>query len=449
MPHSVAAHLRRLVALALPVTAAQLGSMMLLVVDLLMLGRVGVEALDAASLGRVWVMGTIVFGMGLAFGIDPVATQAFGAGDDERLVGALGNGLVLALFASLPIALLWSGTGPVLGLLGQSPELSHQAHVYVITQIPGLPFFLLFTVLKQHLQAQGIVQPAMWVTFAANGFNAVANWVLIFGHWGAPALGVAGAGIATSLTHVVLVLGLVGWMHRQGLPRRSWREVWRRGLERRGIAELARFGSPVALQIGLEMWAFQIATLWAGRLGEIPLAAHTVALTLASVTFMVPLGVSLAAVVRVGNLMGAREHRDAQRAAWVAVGLGAVVMAGSALLFVLGRNLLPRAFTPDPEVIAAAAVILPIAAAFQVFDGTQVVGAGVLRGMGQTRPAAAFNVVGYYALALPLAWWLAFPRGMGLTGIWWGLALGLATVALLLVAYIARFGPGRRGIMAR
>jgi MATE family multidrug resistance protein len=174
----------------------------------------------------------------------------------------------------------------------------------------------------------------------------------------------------------------------------------------------------------------------------VALAAHTAAISLASVTFTVPFGVAMAAVVRVGNLVGARSRRDAQRAAWVALAIGAAVMSVSALTFWLGRFRLPYIFTREPAVVVATAAILPIAAAFQIFDGLQVVGCGVLRGMGQTRPAAFFNLLGYYGLALPLAWWLGFRLRLGLPGIWWGLALGLASVALLLVAWIRRYGPG-------
>jgi len=280
----------------------------------------------------------------------------------------------------------------------------------------------------------------MWVTLVGNALNVGLNWLLIFGRGGLPALGVFGSGIATSITHAFLAAALLLWMRWRGEPG-DWRGAWQRGRRRRELAELVGYGWPVATQLLLEVWTFQVATLLAGRLGAVALAAHTAAISLASVTFTVPFGVSLAAVVRVGNLVGARARRDAQRAAWVALSAGAGVMSVSALGFWVGRHELPKLFSAEPAVIAAAAAILPIAAAFQVFDGLQVVGCGVLRGMGQTRPAALFNVVGYYGLALPLAWWLGFRMRLGLAGIWWGLALGLASVALLLLVYIRRYGP--------
>jgi MATE family multidrug resistance protein len=210
-----------------------------------------------------------------------------------------------------------------------------------------------------------------------------------------------------------------------------------------GLREVLHYGLPVGLHLGLEVWAFDLATLLAGRLGSVGLAAHTIALNLASLTFMVPLGISLASVTRVGNLIGEGRPRDAQTAAWTAFGLGAGVMVVSAGLIAALRFWIPRAYTEDAAVIALAATVLPIAAAFQVFDGTQVVGMGILRAMGRTRPAAVFNLVGYYVLALPFAWWLAFPGKLGLPGIWWGLCLGLGVIAICQVLWVWRRGPAR------
>jgi MATE family multidrug resistance protein len=175
----------------------------------------------------------------------------------------------------------------------------------------------------------------------------------------------------------------------------------------------------------------------------VAVAAHTVTLNLAALAFMFPLGISQGAATRVGNLLGAGQHAAAQRAAWVAVGMGASVMAGFAALFVLLRQQLPAIFARDPEILSTSAAILPIAAAFAIFDGTQVVGCGVLRGMGDTRPAAVYNLVGYWLLGLPIGGWLALRGGWGLAGIWWGLALGLAVVAALLVARLRVRGPAQ------
>ncbi|MDX1631042.1 MAG: MATE family efflux transporter [Thermoanaerobaculia bacterium] len=441
MTAPVATHLRRLVHLAIPVAASQLAAMLLMVVDLMMLGRVSVHALDAASLGRVWVMGTLVFGMGLLLGIDPLATQAWGAGDRARFRRTLGSGMVCALWISVPVGLLWLATGPVLELFGQGAGLADDAGRYARVQIPGLPFFFAFFVLKQVLQAKGSVLPAMWISFAANAFNALVNWILIFGKLGLPALGVVGAGIATTLTHVFLFVSLLLWTVRE-LAGLRWGALLRRGARLSSQLEIGRYGGPVAIQLGLEMWTFQITTLMAGVLGVVPLAAHTVAITLASLTFMAPLGISLAAVVRVGNLLGARKPGEARRAAWVSLGLGGGLMSLSGILFWVGRYHLPRWFTSDPDTVALAAAILPIAAAFQIVDGIQVVGSGILRGMGETLPAALFNLLGFYGLALPLGWWLAFRADLGVRGLWWGLAAGLTAVAVLLVGYIRRYGPG-------
>jgi MATE family multidrug resistance protein len=436
--------LRSLIHLALPVVGAQVGSMAMSVVDTMMVGRLSVEALAASSLGSAWVFALLLFGQGLVMGIDPLVTQAHGAGDGHKVARATQLGVVVALLVSVPISFLIGLTEHTLLFLGQSSALSSMAHDFAVVQIPSVPFFLLFVVLRQYLQGRGVVRPTFYVTVAANLFNVAANYALIFGKFGYPALGLVGAGVATTLSRAFMPIVLILVVRAFSLHHGAWLPWSRSALGLRELRVVLALGIPVAVQMSLEIFAFSAASLIAGRLGALALAAHTVVLNMAALAFMIPLGISHATVTRVGNLIGAGRHHDAQRAAWVALALGATVMTMSATIFVVGRNWLPSLYTADAEVIAGCALILPIAAAFQIFDGLQAVGAGVLRGMGRTRPGAVFNLFAFWVLGLPVGGWLALRAGWGLSGLWWGLCLGLATVAMCLIVWIHRRGPSRQ-----
>jgi len=440
----VRAEIRRITELALPVMAAQVGSMAMGTVDILMVGRVGVEALAAASVANAWIFATLLMGQGLMHGMDPLVSQAHGAGRGDHAALALQRSLLIVVVASFPLGVLWTNTANVLLWTGQDPVIAALAHEYTIVQIPTAWGFLVFVALRQYLLGREIMRPAMWVVGIANLVNFALNWVLIFGGLGIPALGLYGAGIATSITRVFLALGLWLWILRFRLHEGAWVPWSRAVFDRRELVFLLRLGVPVALQMSLEIWAFSAATLLAGRLGAVAVAAHAVALNLAALSFMLPLGISQGAVTRVGNLIGAGELERAQTAGWVSMALGAGVMSFSAVGFVLARTALPALYTSDGAVIAVCATILPIAGAFQIFDGTQVVGCGVLRGMGRTAPAAVFNFLAYWVLGLPVGAWLAFegPR-LGLAGIWWGLCMGLGVIAGLLIVWIAYRGPAR------
>lgn len=429
--------------LAAPIVAAQLGSMMLWVVDLAMVGRVGVHAIDAVSLGRLVILGSLMMAAGIVFGIDPVITQAHGARNARLLGVTFQRGMVLAVVVSAPNAVIWLLAERILLALGQDPGLSAEAGRYVVVQLPLIPAFLLFTVLRQYQLGRGIMMPSMWVTLLGNGANVAANYALIYGHWGMPRLEIVGAGIATVLTQILMLVALAVWTVEGRLYEGAWTGWSRDALRLDRLLRLTRYGLPVGIQLCLEMWAFMSAMLLAGWIGQEALAAHSIALNLASIAYMLPLGVSLAVVTRVGNLIGERDPEGAQRSAWVAFGMGAGVMLLSAIAFVVGRRALPALYTSDAEVVELCAVVLPIAAGFQLFDGVQAVGGGILRGMGKTRPAAVFNLAGYWVLALPAAWLLAFRAGLGLAGIWWGLALGLAVIAACLVAWVAIRGPAK------
>jgi MATE family multidrug resistance protein len=444
LPRGRLSEVRPLARLAGPIVLSQVGSHLMVAVDTAMIGHASSVALTAAGIASVWLTGTSMLAYGVLHGMDPIVTQAHGAGDDERAHMALRRGVVVALLVGLALAAVWGLTGPALRVLGgQDPEIAALAHRYALAQLPTIPFGMMLVALRQYLQGRGVLRPMVWAAVWGNLFNAAANGLLIYGGLGIPALGLTGAGIATGLTRLVMFVLVLAYAHGHPLMPERWWPRTRRAFEAGPLLRLVRIGLPVGVQMGLEVWAFGASTLMAGWLGVTSGAAHMVALNLASLSFMVPLGVGMAATTRVGNLLGAGEPERAQRAAWTSMAAGAGCMALSGLTFLLARTQVPHLYSSDPEVILAAAAILPIAAAFQVVDGIQVTGAGVLRGMGDTRPAAAFNLVGYWVLGLPLGWWLAFERGQGLAGVWWGLALGLLVVAICLLAWIRARGPAR------
>lgn len=410
-------------------------------VDTLMLGRLGIHELDAAALGNIWLFGSVVFGSGVMMGIDPIISQAFGAGDRWHLGITLQRGIVVACMTSLPLILLLTITEPILRSLGQSGSLASAAQDYVNVQLFSIVPFLVYCALRGYLQGQRIVAPALWVMLIANVFNIVANWALIWGNLGCPALGLEGAGIASALSRGILCVGLIFWIGHFRLYRGAWVPWSRQAVNWSGLREIFRYGIPVGVQYSLELWAFQIATLLAGLSGIVELGAHTIVLNLVSLSFMLPLGLSMAVSTSVGNLLGARHYADAQRSAKIGMILGMTIMTFSALMFTTFRFDLPALYNSNPAVINLAAAILPIAAAFQFFDGVQAVGSGVLRAMGNTRPAALFNLIGYYLLALPLGAWLMFQQGWGLAGLWWGLWFGVAIVAACLVGWLRCYGP--------
>lgn len=428
--------LRALLKLGLPAAGTQLAAMLLGVVDTMMVGRVSTHALDAVALGHLWIYGTMIFGMGLIWGMDPLMSQAHGAGDGLKVARTLHSGFLLVLLLIPPLWWAWAQTEAVMLAFGQTPALAAAADVYVTTQLYSMVPFLLYLTLRQYLQARGIVMPALWVMVVANVFNVAANWALIFGHLGFEAQGLVGAARATAATRTFTLVALVAWILIARLHEGAWQRPTLESMSPSGVWTIIKLGLPIGLQYMLEGWAFQVSTLLAGRLGEAELAAHTIALNLASLTFMLPMGLSLGVATRVGNLVGAGQPDRAQYAARLSLMMGAGIMAASAMMLVLGRNALPYLYTEDIAVVGLAATIFPIAGAFQVFDGIQVVGGAILRGVGSTRPAAVFNLVAYYALGLPLGMALTFGLGWGLRGLWTGLAVGLAIVAAILLWWI-------------
>lgn len=420
----------RLLTLAWPVILGQIGLVGMGLVDLISVRALGPEATAAVGIGNTLSFAVLGLTIGAASGLDPLVSQAYGAGDPRAAGAAALRGAIVLAILCVPITLVLLGSEPVFVALGQAPEVIPLAAEYCRIQALSVVPFAGFSLVRQWLQGGGVMRPAMWVVLVANVLHALADVVLVLG-WGPfPALGVPGVAWATALSRWFMFGALVA-LGRPALAR-SWPVA--PILNLRAIAIVAGVAVPVALQIGLEMWAFNAMSFFAGQLGAPAAAAHTAALSAASLSFMLPLGLSAAAATRVGNLVGA--GLEWRRPAVLSLGLGLLFMTLPASLFYFAPRWVGAVYNTDPSVIAIAATILPLAAAFQWFDGTQVVSFGVLRGLGDVRIPALFNVIAYYCIGIPIGWALAFHFGLGLVGLWYGLVAGLAVVASLLVIRI-------------
>lgn len=428
--------LAAMIGLALPVALVMVSTMAMGVVDTIMVGRVSATDLAAVALGHLYFFGAVVLGMGTLFALDPIIAQAVGAGDQAGIARGVQRGAVLAVGLTLMSSGLLLPAGPVFRLLRQPEDVVPLAAGYALVSIPGVLPFHGFNILRQTLQAMGRVKPILITVVLANLANVFFNWVLIFGNLGFPAMGAVGSGWATSLSRwfMMVTLAVLAWpvLRPTLLPLRP------EALRREPLVRLVRLGAPIGGQQFLEFGVFGAAGILMGWMGTVAMASHQVALNLASLTFMVPLGVAQAAAVLVGQAVGRGDAPGARRAAGSAVALGAGFMTFTALVFLSVPGALARIYTDDPQVLALAALLIPIAGIFQVFDGTQVVGLGVLRGVADTRWPMVINLVGFWGLGLPASALLGFRTEMGPRGVWLGLALGIGAVALLLLVRVRR-----------
>jgi MATE family multidrug resistance protein len=436
----------QLARLALPVAAVQVGMMAMGAVDTVMVGRVSPADLAAVALGNLYFFGIAVFGMGVLFVLDPVISQAVGADDEEGVARGVQRGIVLSAFLTLAAVGLLVPASPVLTALRQPAEVVPIAAGYAVVSIPGVFPFYAFVVLRQSLQAMGKVAPILVTVLLANVANAFFNWVLVFGHLGFPALGAVGSGWATSLSRWFMMLGLLalGWP----LLRTSILPVRRDAFALVPLKRLLRLGAPIGVQQALEFGVFGAAGLLMGLMGTLAMASHQVALNMAALTFMVPVGVAQAASVLVGHSVGRGDPVGARRAAGAGLVVGVAFMSVTAVIFLTMPEFLARIYSSDARVVSAAVMLIPIAGVFQVFDGIQVTASGALRGVGDTRVPMLVNLLGFWVVGLPVSYALGFWTDLGSRGIWWGLAVGIAVVAVLLMLRIrARFGRELRRIV--
>lgn len=422
-----------MLALAVPVVIAELGWMVMGMVDTLMVGGVSAAAIGAVGLGSALFMAVGIFAMGMLLGLDTLVSQAYGAGRLDECHRWFVHGIFLALVLTVPVMGILMVMSASLDKWGFDPVVGELTRSYLDVVTWSAPPLLLYFASRRYLQGMGSVRPVMTALILANLLNAVANWALIYGRLGAPALGVAGAAWATVLSRLCMA-GYLLWVivrrerrRRPGLFETSFR------LERVRLSCLSSLGLPAALQLTLEVGVFAAGSVLAGQLNAVSLAAHQIAMNLAGFTFMVPLGLASAGAVRVGHAVGRRDGVGAARAGWTALLFGALAMASAAALF----NGFPRpligAFTNDAGVLAIGVSLLAIAAVFQLFDGLQGVATGVLRGLGDTRTPMLWNLGAHWGVGLPIAYILTFPLGLGVIGLWWGLSTGLIICGVALV----------------
>jgi MATE family multidrug resistance protein len=423
-----------MMALALPIVLSQVGLMAGGVVHSIMTGHVSAAALAGASLGNLTVMSASGVGWGVLMALDPVIAQAVGARDERALALGMQHGLVLAVLAAAVTTLVLLPARSLLILLGQPADVVPLAADYVRVSLLGILPFFVFIGLRQSLQAQRRMGAIVVTIVLANLASALLGWMFIFGHLGAPAMGAKGAAIAATLTRWLMAITLIATGWRDLAPRLT---RWSRSaFGVRALARMVAIGAPIGGQLALEIGVFGLISVIMGRIGTTALAGHQVAITIASLTYMVPLGISGAAAALVGDAVGAGDAERARRSAVIALASGAGFMLLSGITLATLPRALATLYTDQPQVSALAARLIVIAAVFQVFDGLQVVAMGVLRGTGDTRVPMLANLVGYWGIGLPLSLWLAFRRGWGPAGMWWGMAVALLTVAAFLVTRV-------------
>jgi len=429
---------RPMFGLAVPVVLAELGWVTMGLVDTLMVGGLGPEAIGAVGLGTALFMGVCIFAMGLLLGLDTLVSQSFGAGRVDDCHRWLIHGVALSVILAVPVTLLLMLLSSMLGGWGLAPEVLILVRPYLDVLTWSVLPLLLYASFRRYLQGMGVVRPVMFALVAANLVNVAVNWLLIAGRLGAPAMGVSGAAWGTVIARVcmagVLLAVILG--RERGMRPGLFATPFR--IDPGRMRRLVALGLPAASQVTLEVGVFAAATALAGRLAPASLAAHQIAINVASFTFMVPLGVASAGAVRVGQAVGRLDPAGAARAGWTALLFGTFFMACAAGAFLLVPRHLIGAFTRDAGVLEIGVSLLFVGAVFQVFDGVQGVATGVLRGLGDTRTPMAWNLAAHWFIGLPLGYALCFTWGQGVIGLWWGLSTGLIICGVALLAVWSR-----------
>ena len=417
--------------LAAPLVGAELGWMLMGIEDTMCVGRVSADAIGAVSLGSMVFYTIGICASGSLLGLDTLVSQAYGAGDTDDCRHSLINGIWLALILCAPVMIALEAVIPLLATFGVDAGVMHDTRLYMrVLNLSALPLLMYFG-LRRYLQSINIVRPVVMTLVYSNLVNIALNLILVFGRFGAPKMGAVGAGWATFFSRMFMMMGLAIVIVRMdpAILHASWKPDFAR------IRKLLKLGLPAAGQIGLETGVFATVTVLIGKIGATAIAGHQIALSVVSTTFMLPLGISSAAGVRVGHAIGRGDPKGAARSGWTALALGGIVMSMAAVTLLVVPQWIARIFTPETDIIAVGVTLLRVAAFFQLFDGLQVVATGALRGTGDTRTAMICHFTGYWVIGLPLGALLCFHYGLGAKGLWMGLSAGLILIGIVLALF--------------
>jgi MATE family multidrug resistance protein len=418
--------------LALPVVLSQLGQVSVGVADSMMVGRLGAVELAAASLGNSIFFVLLMFGMGISMGITPLVSIAEGKGKMKRISSLFQHGLWINIFTAILLIGIIMMLSQGLHFLDQPEEVVQITIPYLLIITASMLPFMIFQTFKQFAEGLSQTKQAMYVTIFCNLVNVFLNWVLIYGKLGAPELGLNGAGIATLISRVLMPI-MMGWyVIRSKRYQLFDLQMGIKKLRFFMINRILKIGLPTGFQYIFEVSAFSAAAIMMGWIGVNALAGHQIALNLASISYMMAAGLSTAGMIRVSNQIGKGSQKAMREAGMVVFGMVLIFMFTCAVIFVVFRYTLPTFYIDDMEVIQISASLLVIAGLFQLSDGVQVVGLGVLRGMEDVKFPTIITLIAYWVLGLPLGYFLAFELEMGAEGIWYGLLIGLSITAVVL-----------------
>jgi len=402
------------------------------VVDSLMVGHLGAAPLAAASLGSSLAFIILIIGIGVSLAVTPLVAIAVGANKFEDCGVYFRQSLLVNSILSVIIALIIYFGADLIKYFNQPYEVQYQAKSFMrIIGFSSIPL-MIFQSYKQFIEGLSIMRPAMIIALLANIINAFGNWVLVFGNFGFPALGLDGSGWATFFSRVFMAIALMGFVMNNKYFKQFDVSFPYKSINWSVIKKILSLGLPSGFQYFFEVGAFSFAVIMVGWLGTKQLAAHQIAINLASISFMAVLGISVAGSIRVGNAVGMKDIAETRRAGFTASLLGASIMLVAGVIFILFRNILPTLYVNDEVVISYASSLLVIAALFQLSDGVQAVGIGILRGLTDVKIPTAITFIAYWIVGLPIGYLLGFTFELGVQGVWIGLLLGLTTSAILL-----------------